>query len=317
MAKSIYQRLTGRRRRISGYSQLWLAPDHLLMVESSRFSERYRRFALADIQAIAVTELPDRTLWQILALAAAVLWTLALLLVDQRLDRYFFGATGAIAIAVVIADIVRGPRCRCYVYTAVSREVLAPVARMRTARAFLDRIRPAIESVQGTLAPETMAAVPQAAGPEPEAAPEVPAPPGYLPETLFGLFLVNALLVLVSSRFPATNLANVLLTTFFGEFAILIVAMVRRGRDVRRPVYGLMAVALLLMGWDAVHLGRSFFQYLNSVMESGRRGTTVTPTIASWMAFSQSTALFAASWRVVAGMLGLMLAWTERRGIGS
>jgi hypothetical protein len=60
MAQSIYRRLTGRARTLSGYSQLWIAPDHLLLLRSTRFTEFYQRFALADIQAVVVTELPAR-----------------------------------------------------------------------------------------------------------------------------------------------------------------------------------------------------------------------------------------------------------------
>jgi hypothetical protein len=55
---SIYHRLTGRKRTLLGYSQLWLAPDHILLVKSTRFAESYQRFALADIQAVTVTETP-------------------------------------------------------------------------------------------------------------------------------------------------------------------------------------------------------------------------------------------------------------------
>ena len=90
--KSIYRRLTGRRRGFTGFTQLWLAPDHILLVQNNRFSEHYRRFALADIQAIVVTALPDRMPWQILALAASILWTLALFAVDLDVREDFFSA---------------------------------------------------------------------------------------------------------------------------------------------------------------------------------------------------------------------------------
>jgi hypothetical protein len=107
--ESIYRRLTGRKRTLLGYSQLWLAPDHILLVKSTRFAENYQRFALADIQAITVTETP-------------------------------LGG------------------CRCHLHTAVSRELLAPVASARAARDFLAAIGPAIAAAQGSLsAPEPSA----------------------------------------------------------------------------------------------------------------------------------------------------------------
>jgi hypothetical protein len=311
--KSSYQRLSGRRRGFTGFSQLWLAPDHILLVQNSRFVEQYRRFALADIQAIVITALPDRTPWQILALLASVLWTLALFAVGLMFWKVFLGVTGAIAIAISIADISRGPRCRCHLYTAVSRELLSPVSRVRGARAFLERIRPGIEGVQGTLAADRIAVLTPPGGPPPQAPPEVPAPPGYLPEVLFGLFLVNAGCVLVASRFARAEFSNVLPTTFFAEFVILVVALIRRrGRDPRRFIYVLMIVALVLMGWDAVALGRSFIGYMGTVFDQARRGKAAPPTMAAWMAFERAPALFAATWRIVAGSIGLAAAFMER-----
>jgi hypothetical protein len=311
--KTIYQRLTGRRRGFTGFSQLWLAPDHILLVHNSRFVEQYRRFALADIQAIVVTTLPDRMPWQILALLASVLWTAAVFAVSPVFLKVFFGVTGAAAIAISMVDMARGARCRCHLHTAVSRELLTPVSRVRGARVFLDRIRPAIESVQGTLSAERVAVLTPVGAPPAEAPPEVPAPPGYLPEILFALFLVNAACILVMSRLPRTSFGNPLLTTIFAEFVILVVALFRRrGRDPRRFIYALMAVAILFMGWDAVVLVRSFGEYMGSVFDQARRGRATPPMMATWVAFKQGPAVFAASWRIVAGILGLVTAFVER-----
>src|SRR5579864_1980116 len=151
MAKSIYRKLTGRARRLEGYSQLWLAPDHLLLLRSTRFREHYWRFALADIQAIVITDLPSRLPLQTVLAAVSAGWMLIALAVSFWLFKGFFLATGGIAMASVILDIARGPGCRCYLHTAVSRELLTPVNRMRTARAVLAQLRPAIEAVQGSI----------------------------------------------------------------------------------------------------------------------------------------------------------------------
>ncbi len=313
--KSNYQRLTGRRRGFTGFSQLWLAPDHILLVQNNRFSEQYRRFALADIQAIVVTTLPDGIRRQGLV-AASLLWTAILFAVGSMFWKIFFGVTGAMAIAVFVGDIARGPRCRCHLYTAVSRELLAPVSRVRGARAFLDRIRPAIDAVQGTLAPERIATLtPPGRSPE-QAPPEVPAPPGYLPEILFALFLIDAAFVLASTSFARAGLfADILPTTFFAEFVILVVALIRRpGRDPRRFIYALMAVAIVCMGWDAVAMGRSFADYMGSVFEDARRGKATPPTVVAYMAFRHAPAIFAASWRAAAGIIGLAAAFFERQG---
>jgi hypothetical protein len=311
--KSIYQRLTPRCRGFSGFTQLWLAPDHLLLVQNSRFAEHYRRFALADIQAIVITTLPDRMPWQILVVSASLLWTAALFVVGALFWKIFFAVTGALAIAISIADIARGPRCRCHLYTAVSRELLAPVSRVRRARAFLGRVQPAIEAHQGVLLPERLASLTPPGGPPAEAPPEVPSAPGYLPEILFGLFLLNAVFVLAAFTFPRAQLGNVLPETFFGEFVILVFAFIRRpGRDPRRFIYALMAVAIVCMGWDAYGLGRSFIIYMGSVFEQARRGKAAPPSMTGWMAFQHAPAVFAASWRAAAGFIGLAAAFIER-----
>ncbi len=174
MAKSIYRKLTGRDRTFLGYSQLWLGPDHILLVKSTRITEQYQRFALADIQSITITESRNRMpVWiaESAAVADAVdggIFRISAL----SLRKYFFAITGAMALALVIADIARGPRCRCYLTTAVSRELLRPVSRMREAESFLAMVQPAIEAAQGSLPSTKQNAEPPAANEKP---PEVPA----------------------------------------------------------------------------------------------------------------------------------------------
>src|SRR5258708_3448740 len=148
---SIYRRLTGRSRTLVGYSQLWMGPDHILLVKSTRLSEDYQRFAFSDIQSIAVTQRGDRTVFQVIAGLTMLAWTLAALAVSSIFGKWFFAVTGLLGCAWVIMDIVGGPRCRCYLRTAVSRELLAPVCRMRYAESLLAEIQTAIEAVQGSL----------------------------------------------------------------------------------------------------------------------------------------------------------------------
>lgn len=305
--RTSYRRLTGRRRTPLGYSQLWLAPDHILLVKSTRFIEYYQRFALADIQAIVVTELADRTAMQIAMAGAAVLWTLVALAVSSMFAKGFFMATGALGIAIVIADIARGPRCRCHLHTAVTRELLGPVSRVRSARVFLAEVRAAIETVQGPVdhipmeAPSTPIVTDQP--------PEVPQPPGYLPEILFMLFLLDAVLVLADLRFPHNQIGSALPTTFFAEIVLAVVALVRRaGRDSRRVIYGVMIATLACMGWDAVNLGRSFTLF---IMEAARQ-TRPTPLMSNWEPLAHGEAIFAAAWRIAAGAIGLIFAYLSR-----
>jgi hypothetical protein len=310
---SIYRRLTGRKRSLSGYSQLWLGPDHVLMVKSTRFTEQYQRFALADIQAIVVTSLPDRTVAQMAGVAVAVVWMLLLLTVSSTFAKVFFAATGALALAIVLIDIARGPRCRCHLHTAVSRELLGPVSRVRAASRLLETIRPAIEAVQGRLGEAALETQPSAAASVADPPPEVPDAPGYLPEALFALFLLDAALVFIDWRFPRSEAATVLPTTFFAEIVILVVALIRRGKhDPRRFIYALMIAAIFCAGWDAVSLARSLGSWVGTAMETSRRTKGVINPMLSMAGFQYNGVVFAVAWRTVAGLMGLIAAWMER-----
>ncbi|MBZ5601361.1 MAG: hypothetical protein LAO79_03560 [Acidobacteriia bacterium] len=311
MAKSIYTRLTGRKRTLIGYSQLWLAPDHLLLVQSTRFSERYQRFSLADIQAVIVTELPEQMAYQFVVLAAVIGCVAGFLSVSAMFGKIVFAAMAAIALGIMIGNIALGPRCRCHLQTAVSYERLAPVRRVRAARVFLQKIIPVIETVQGTLAPDRAAQIEFPATPV-EKPPAVPDAPGYLPEILCAVFLLNAALIAASVRFPRAQLSSVLFTTIFGEIVVLIVSLARSRHDKRRFVYALMIPAIFCIVWDAVQLGTSFFTWMNGIAESAKRGEQTPPSMLAWVAFSQTQALFAASWRVAVAALGLAAAWFER-----
>ena len=304
MAKSIYRRLTRRRRALFGYSQLWAAPDHLLLVQSSRFVENYQRFAFADVQAIVVTERRDRLVAQISIALAAILWSAAALAMQGWFGRGFFLITGALAVAAVAVDILRGPRCRCHLYTAVSRELLAPVDRVRTAKRFLAEIRPAVEAAQGRLeqAPAETPFTPAGAPPE------IPAAHGYLPELVFVLFLIDAALLLASLRFPRSPVAGALPTTFFAEIVLVIVALLRAGRESRRVIYAVIAAALVCIGWDGFHLGRSLIALS---LESARRPHPEA-LMTAWEPLAHGEAIFAVAWRIAAGTVGLVMAYLSR-----
>jgi hypothetical protein len=321
MAPSLYRRLTGRARSLGGYSQLWIAPTHILLLRSTRFREHYARFALADIQAVVITELPSRMPLQVALAAVTVLWMFGATLF-QAYTKGFFLVTGGIALAFVIADILRGPRCRCFLHTAVSREPLTPVGRMSTARKFLAQLQPAIEAVQGAVAIEQIRELEDRSSSQslggPSAAldrpPEIAqGSPGYLPEIVFGMFLVNAALILASVLSRNTQTMNVLPTTLFSEVLLVVVALFRRGsRDPRRYIYVLMMVALLGIGWDLIVFAQSFGRWIITTAENQSGQPAPVMTLANWTAFERGHAIIAASWRIGAGLIGLAAAYLER-----
>jgi hypothetical protein len=308
----LYSRLSGRKRSLSGYSQLWLGANHILLVNSTHFAEVYRHFALSDIQAIVVTSLAERTVLQVIGALAAIAWTSAALMVNSIFLKIFFTATGAGALAVVIADILRGTRCVCYLQTAVSQERLAPISRLRQAGRFLARIQPAIEAVQGSLAPDQLTAELPAFANSPGAPPEVQRPRGYDAEILFGIILANALLVLVDQRFPETEASSVLFVTMLAEFVLALLVLIRAGAHIKRLIPSLALIALFCIAWDAVGLFRGVGQWGMELWAAAQQGKPVMATF-SWSR-SRPEVWFAELWRLGVGLTGLAALFLERKG---
>ena len=256
MPKSIYTKLTPTKRGLFGYTQLWLAPDHILLLISSQLAEDYKRFAIADIQSIVVTELPSRIVAQVIMILATLSWMGLWFAVDIAFFKWTFAITGALALLWSVRDIARGPRCRCYLHTRVSKELLAPVSRTKIARNFLGTVRPMIEAAQGVLEPAQLGAVatPVAAWqPEP---PQLVSSPGYVPEILFALFLVNAGLIAFSLVFPKNaEIFGVVLNVLVTELLLVVVTLIRRkGRDARVIIY--VVIVLSIIGLAAAFFER-------------------------------------------------------------
>lgn len=312
--KQIYSRLTGRKRTLSGYSQLWLGSNHILLMKSTHFAEQYRRFALSDIQAIVVTSLAKRTVAQVIATVAAIAWTSGILAVDSIFAKIFFALTGALAIVAVIVDIVRGQRCVCYLQTAVSRERLATVSRVRSAAEFLARVEPAIVAAQGTLPPEQLMGERSPYKPDIGKPPEVELPNGHAAEILFGLMLVNAVLVFLDQRFPQTEAGSVLFGTMAAEFVLASLVLIRAGTQrLTRLVPSLALIALFCIAWDAAGLFRGVGRWGMEVWATAQQGKLVTSSF-SWSQ-SRPEAWFAGLWRLGVGLIGLTSLYFERKGV--
>jgi hypothetical protein len=286
------------------------------LVKSTRITEEYRRFAFADIQAVVVTELPESQVTQFVGVLAALLWTALAGTVTSTFGRGFFLVTGLWLVTLAVINLARGQRCRCHLYTAVSRELLTPVRRVRTARAFLARIRPEIDAVQGTLPAdgEVLTQAPEA--PATGQPPEVPRPAiGYAMEILFGLILLDAILIPLVQRFPNLNINNEAssgqLITFVCEIAFAIFVLFRRpAHDPRRVGFVLAGVALACMAADMFGLGRSAVNWFQELMLAAQRQQTTPPPFV-W-AGSTIWLYFAFGWRVFVGLAGLAAARMER-----
>ncbi len=165
MADREYQRLTfSRSRTISGLvsvarSSLWLGRDHLLCIDTSGYTESYKRFYFRDIQAIVLRQ-TDR--WIYTSLLAALFGLLlawpALLWRSEPGVLWTFGILAGICGLAAMLNLAFGPTCIAQLRTAVQAELLPSLNRMRTARRVLTRLRPLIEQAQGQLSAEEIAA---------------------------------------------------------------------------------------------------------------------------------------------------------------
>ncbi len=171
MAEGVYRRLTRGRVRsafaiaITSRSSLWLGLDHLLVIDTSGYTETYKRFYFRDIQCFTVAPSERRLIWNwvlaILACFCVTIWW-------AYFRFHALGMTSAIvALATVLLFAVPlfmnnllGPTCTCYLSTAVQTEHLCGIKRFRQAHRIMDQLRPLIlqaqvvEALPGTSAPE-------------------------------------------------------------------------------------------------------------------------------------------------------------------
>ena len=163
MAEKEYQRLTRTRARsgfavaVASHSSLWLGKDHLLGVDSSGYTENYKRFYFRDIQAVTIVATRRRTIWNGVLLVPITICLAGLVSALFSLPRKegvvivtWIIFTAIFAVPFLINNLL-GPSCTCYLRTAVQIEELPSLSRVRRARRVLDRIRPLITAVQGNL----------------------------------------------------------------------------------------------------------------------------------------------------------------------
>lgn len=189
-----YRPLTRKRRVLGGSSRLWAADDHVLLVTSNLYTETYRRFRLEDIQALVITERPSQAVLQYSVLALLCAFMLVFVLAATSV-------AGRTALAILftpfviasLVDILRGPRARCTLVTAVTQLELPPVSRLRVAEKLVAELAPAIDALQGSIPAEARIPAPPVPAYE---TPELPKPKRnvWLYPVLFGALLFGTAL---------------------------------------------------------------------------------------------------------------------------
>ncbi len=318
MTRSLYRKVTSRRRSLMGYSQLWLGEGHLLLVRSARLVENYKRFALQDIQAIVISDGPDLRAVQALAVAVSLGWAALALAMSSSFGQGFFAITGFLALALAIVDIARGPRCRCVLHTAVSTEPLPSVSRRNASWKFLSVILPAIEAVQGPLELEQLQTassqyVAQTSSNQTQP-PEVKRARSYVAEILFGMLVVDAALVWIVLRTSIPNAYGLLPTIYLAELILVGVTLAQR-QAVKASILLWAAVSLVFLVADITTVsGIGAWTALMNAIKANANSTDAPQALSSLWLSARATAIFAASGRIAAGSVGLAMCYFHRRG---
>ncbi len=162
MADKEYSRLT--RTSSGGFAiikssrtSLWLGTDHLLCVDSTGYTENYKRFYFRDIQAIIIRQTEAWKIWGLAFASICALFGLFTLLSSDMTARIVLGCVAAIFFIGLLFAVVPGPSATCHLRTAVQTELLGSANRLRRARRVLERLRPLIAQAQGELSQQELA----------------------------------------------------------------------------------------------------------------------------------------------------------------
>lgn len=143
----LYNKLVRRRGGLGTHSSLWLAADHVLLVEGNFFSERYQRVFLRDVQGLFVR--PSRQLkWVVIVGLALIVLFGGLMTVSGEAVPIFGTFLGITVIVLLLYGLFLGRTCHFHVVTAVQRAEWPNVARYGQARKLIARISPLIHEAQ-------------------------------------------------------------------------------------------------------------------------------------------------------------------------
>ena len=162
MAKNQYQRLTGTKSQhgvvTSGRSSLWLGEDHLLRIDSSGYTETYRRYFLRDIQAVIIRKTIGMPIRILADGMLALLWMICAVSVSDPIWKGIWWGIASLFLVLLIINVLRGPCCAFHIRTAVQVEPIPSITRMRKAHRVFERLRPLVAAAQGEISREEVLA---------------------------------------------------------------------------------------------------------------------------------------------------------------
>jgi hypothetical protein len=150
-----YERLTRPATSVGSYRSLWLAKDHLLLVNSSGYSEDYQRIQFSDIRGFFVIPSDRRLLWNVPWIFFGLFSGVFLInTLNSGKEPYVSGTILAFSLLLLAWNYFLGPTCIAYVVTGVQTAQLPSLVRRRKARKVLARLQPLVAAVQVDMVPQ-------------------------------------------------------------------------------------------------------------------------------------------------------------------
>jgi hypothetical protein len=301
-----YRRLPGRSGLFVRHS-LWLRPDHVLCVRRYPFSEEYRRYYFADIQALVLTELSNTAVYYGAGIGAGLLLLTAVLAFQHPV---WASLCAFVALLVFLASS-RRPNCACYLMTLVGTEKLPALRRLRAARKSMAMLTAEIEQAQGALTRETLEAQIAAVGPLPAAKPVLPHCGGLAHWVLFPLVLVRGVLGAVFLSASLYSMPFSLAGSAVSA-AVLLMALIAAVKQHRTDVVrGVRRLVYVILGWYPLSAVFTFIVTIYLTIQLGPKApnASLNPAIIMDQPIMKYLQLINVVTLFVLGCVGLILLW--------
>ncbi len=265
--KKPYKRLKGP--RIIGANSLYMGSDHLLSVTSSFFSEDYRRFYFQDIQAFVTRKTSRGRILNICFGISALIFIAAAFYFTGRWADTF----AAIFLLLLIINLIKGTTSVCHILTPIQTTRLPALKRVRHTKRALEKLRKAIENVQGVLTQDQIQSAGRAYD-EQKAYMQVPRffkrEKGIFHLILFAILLADALTTAIGIFNQGDVLHSISLVIFIATIVFIIVSLIKQSGSTL--YYSIKALTWTIAGYLSVIFISSFilvFYIMSTMPDTG------------------------------------------------
>ncbi|MDH3973147.1 MAG: hypothetical protein OEV42_02600 [Deltaproteobacteria bacterium] len=237
-------------------ARLWRGKDHILSVLNFGYFEEYKRFYYKDIQAFTIRKTAVSVIWSFIFIILALFWGAIAMTLELYVSPLVWFISVIFLICLII-NIIRGKSCVTSIHTAVGREELPSLGRLKKAVKVISLLEPFIEEVQGKLSSEEIRHLSQEISHEILPAPQPRSgekPSGYrgkFHKFLFLILLIDAFLGLVSFFQNNMFVSFLSLIFFFAISVLAILSLIKQhnsalGKGVRRVTWITMAYIVVM-----------------------------------------------------------------------